>query len=196
MSEALGPWPSVAAVMAALNESGRPKAPTLPEATEFDRRRGQGLAEIHRMYLTELAMTRRLLTQVERQEADPAVLREAVGEMEVAKNLRAFGSLCGRNCQIVNAHHNIEEFDTFVRVEAGGHPEINAVVAKLREEHKVIHALLEQLYGAAVNLVEEPSQSHFQDAARIFDQFEAVLKSHFGYEEVELEEALGLFNAL
>ncbi|MCA0044359.1 hemerythrin domain-containing protein [Celeribacter litoreus] len=192
----LGPWQSVTEALGALHEAERPKAPKLEDATDMDRRQGRMLAEIHKMHLSELAMTRRLLTQIETGGAEPGALREALDEMAMTRNFRAFGNLCGRSCQIINGHHNIEEYDTFVRVEAGGHAGINAVVTKLRAEHKVIHALIEHLYSAAVDLVQDPTEEHYRMAVEKFEQFEAVVKSHFGYEEVELEEALGLFNAL
>lgn len=196
MSASLGPWQTVQDALSALQEAERPKAPSLPEATEADRRQGNTLAQIHAAHLSELVMTRSLLDQIRAGEADPARFAKAVDEMEMTRNARAFGNLCGRSCVILNGHHNIEEFDTFMRVEAGGRDGINRVVAKLREEHKVIHALIEQLYGAAVDLVNAPGQAAFDHAAVTFEQFEAVVKSHFGYEEVELEEALGLFNAI
>jgi DNA-directed RNA polymerase delta subunit len=39
----------------------------------------------------------------------------------------------------------------------------------------------------------EPSESEFADAKAIFSQLVEVVRSHFGYEERELEEAIGLF---
>lgn len=192
----IGPWTSVADAVSALDEVGRPKAPSLPGATDSDRRQGHHLAAIHKMHLSELAMTRRLLDQIEAGQESAASLAKAVQDMGMARNFQTFGNLCGRNCMVINGHHNIEEADTFMRVEAGQNAGINRVVTKLRAEHKVIHALLEQLYEAAVDAVEAPGTDTFDAARRVFEQFEAVVKSHFGYEEVELQEALGVFNAI
>ena len=191
-----GPWNNVRDALDALDEKGRPKAPPLPEATDRDRAVGGHLAAIHRAHLHELVTIRRLMGQIERGEAEPAALVKAVPEMEMTRNLATFGNLCGRACAILSGHHNIEEHDTFVRLEAGGNDAITAVVAKLRTEHEVVHALLEHLYGAAVELVQSPGRETFRTAKQVFEQLEAVIKSHFGYEETELEEALGVFGAL
>ena len=192
----MGPWDTVDDVMASLKEDSRPNAPKLPEVSEQDRRQGRQLAVIHRHHLQDIVVARRLLDQIEAGEALPSALAEAVPNMQMAENYRAFGNLCGRECMILNSHHNIEEQHTFVILEQAGHEGIGKVVAKLREEHKIVHALIEALYGAAVNLVEQPSDGHFAEARRVFDQLEAVVRSHFKYEETELEEALGVFDAL
>lgn len=192
----MGPWETVDEAMGSLKEAARPNAPKLPEATERDRQQGAQLKMIHRHHLQDIVVARRLLDQIETGEALPTALAEAVPNMQMAENYRAFGNLCGRECMILNSHHNIEEQHSFVILEQAGHEGIAKVVAKLREEHKVVHALIEALYSAAVNLVEEPSDGNFAQARKTFDQLEAVVRSHFKYEETELEEALGVYDAL
>lgn len=192
----LGPWETVNAAMAALKEEARPTAPEFPEANEQTAQAGRHLAAIHRMHLGELVRTRQLLEHIRKGKAAPALLVEAIPQMDMTQNMRTFGNLCGRNCMVVSGHHNIEEYDTFVRLEDGQNELLNIVVGKLREEHKVIHALLDQLYAAAVDLVQNPGEDSFATCANVFEQLEAVVKSHFGYEETELKDALGVFNAL
>ena len=67
------------------------------------------------------------------------------------------------------------------------------MVAKLRAEHEVVHELLMRLEAAATALVEEPSEARFAEAAAVFRKLEAVIRSHFGYEETELAEAIGYY---
>ena len=81
----------------------------------------------------------------------------------------------------------------FPTLEGQGNPVLGAVVARLRAEHEVVHELIERLYRAAVDLVERPSEDTFAAAAEVFDKLTEVVRSHFGYEEAELEEAIGLF---
>lgn len=97
---------------------------------------------------------------------------------------------------VLNMHHNIEEQDMFPRLENAGNTGIAAVVAKLREEHRVVHALIERLYDVAVTLVDAPSREAYAEVKSVFEQLEAVVRSHFKYEETELEEALGVFQAI
>ena len=80
----------------------------------------------------------------------------------------------------------------FPALEANGTDDIRCVVAKLREEHIVVHELLERLQEAAQALNCEPNEQSFSQAAEIFDKLEAVVRSHFGYEETELKDALGI----
>lgn len=190
-----GPWDTVGEALAALDEAGRPKAPPL-DVSDMERANGHHLAAIHRMHLGELSRVRRLMASIRTGEVPPQALAEAIPNMEMARNYQAFGNLCGRACMILNGHHNIEEYDMFPRVEAGGNASVNAVVRKLRDEHKIVHALIERLYAAAVALVRDADGGAFEEAEKVFDQFEAVVKSHFGYEERELEEAIGKFHAL
>ena len=60
----------------------------------------------------------------------------------------------------------------------------------------VDHALLERLYSDAVRLVQDPSGDAFDEAKATFESLERVVRSHFGYEEEELEEALGVYGGL
>jgi hypothetical protein len=191
-----GPWKTVDGALSALNEPARPKAPALKGGGAQARQDGKRLAAIHRMHLRDIVTARQLLQQIEATGTGATDLVRAIPNMSMTKNYRTFGNLCGRECMVLNMHHNIEEQDMFPRLERGGNAGISAVVAKLREEHRVVHALIERLYEAAVTLVEGPTPDAYTEARSVFAQLEAVVKSHFKYEETELEEALGLFGAI
>jgi len=190
----MGPWKNVDAVIKALNEPARPKAPEISKHRIRNPRNGLQLRAIHKHHLTDIARARSLLNQMEA--GGKADLAGHVAGMEITQNFQTFGNLCGRECMVLDAHHNIEEAHMFPNLEATGVKGVQTVVAKLRKEHKIVHRLIELLYDAAVDLVQDPNEAHFKAARALFDQLEAVVRSHFGYEETELEEALGTLDAI
>lgn len=171
----------------------RPRLPPLPGATEAHRRHGRRLAAIHRMYLADIARIGALIDHIDEGRATANVLATEVRNLDITQNYRMFGTLCGQECRVLGFHHDAEEHGIFPQLEAQGHSAISALVARLRTEHEVVHELLERLEGAATALMSEPSDASFNEARAVFRQLEAVIRSHFGYEETELEEALGLY---
>ena len=103
-----------------LDEAARPAAPRVPAATDTHRRQGRQLAAIHRHYLMEIAQIGAVLSRIEAGECPPDNLKRIVLSLDMAENFRAFGSLCGRECQILKFHHDIESADMFPRIEAAG----------------------------------------------------------------------------
>jgi len=190
----MGPWKNVDAVIEALDVPARPSAPKISPETIRNPRNGLQLRAIHKHHLSDIVHARKLLTQLEA--GEQADLAAHVAGMELTQNFRTFGNLCGRECMVLDAHHNIEEQHMFPSLEATGIAGVQTVVAKLRAEHKIVHRLIELLYDAAVNLVRTPNEAHFNAARALFDQLEAVVRSHFGYEETELQEALGTLDAI
>ncbi|WP_135503738.1 hemerythrin domain-containing protein [Roseovarius aestuariivivens] len=176
-----------------LNEAARPKAPPVPEATGQHRRQGRQLAAIHRHYLNEMAQIGAVLTKIEAGDAPPEHLKRIVLSLDMAENMRLFGSLCGRECQVLKFHHDIESGDMFPRIEASGAGRFKAIIAKLRAEHDVVHELIIRLGRAADALVDDPSQENFAQTATTFRKLEEIVRSHFGYEEDELAEAIGYY---
>lgn len=134
-----------------------------------------------------------VLVRIEARDASPKHLKQIVLSLDMAENFRAFGSLCGRECQVLKFHHDIEGADMFPRVEAAGGGMFREVVAKLKAEHEVVHELIIRLDRAADALAEDPSDENFVQAATIFRKLEEVVRSHFGYEETELAEAIGYY---
>ncbi len=171
----------------------RPKAPALPGVTEDHRRQGRKLAAIHRMHLMDMARIAAMLRRIEAGTAGPETLTEAVQGLDLTENMRSFGSLCGRECKVLNFHHDAEEFSMFPQLEAQQVEGLTALVARLRAEHEVVHELLHRLERAAMALMFETSEERFVEAQAIFWKLEEVIRSHFGYEETQLEEAIGVF---
>ena len=134
-----------------------------------------------------------VLDRIEAGEASGKDLTDAVTSAEFAQNVRQFGSLCGRECKVLNGHHDIEEFALFPELASKGNDALRAVVDRLKEEHKVVHELLVRLERAAMALMFEVDAEKFSEARAVFRQLETVVHSHFGYEETQLEEAIGVF---
>ena len=176
-----------------LDEAARPKAPKVQAATDMHRRQGRQLATIHRHHLMEMARIGAVLARIEAGDAPPENLRRIVLSLDMAENFRAFGSLCGRECQVLKLHHDIEGADMFPRIEAAGEGMFRGVVAKLLSEHEVVHELIVRLGRAADALVEDPQEANFNQAAATYRKLEAVVRSHFGYEETELAEVIGYY---
>ena len=57
----------------------------------------------------------------------------------------------------------------------------------------MVHELIIRLGHAAEALVEDPNEANFADAAATYRKLEAVVRSHFRYEETELAEAIGYY---
>lgn len=55
------------------------------------------------------------------------------------------------------------------------------------------HELIIRLGRAAEALAEDPRDANFVQAAATFRKLEEVVRSHFGYEETELAEAIGYY---
>lgn len=180
-------------VVTLLDDKTRPKAPKIDGVTEAERRRGRRLALIHELYLRELAGVRRAMEEVERGEATPEALTDAVRSMAMLDNYRRFGALCGRGCQALTVHHTIEDQMLFPSLENKDRG-LRKVIERLRAEHEVIHHLLEQLEEAARAAFEEPDSSTFNDLRAVYETLEPVVVSHFAYEQTELEEAIGYYN--
>ena len=181
---------------AELNEAARPKAPPIPQATDRHRRMGGRLRLIHDVHRQELKTIRGLLDRIKADGEGAGDLARAIETMGMARNLQLFGALCGRECSHLQFHHDIEEGHTFPIMEARGSKGLRVVIAKLREEHEVVHALIAALHERAGALLDEPSLSSFAAVREALDRIEEVVHSHFGYEERELEEALGVHEAL
>ncbi|MEM9710370.1 MAG: hemerythrin domain-containing protein [Pseudomonadota bacterium] len=176
-----------------LNEAGRPKAPPVPGARSHHRAMGGQLAAIHASYLHQIARVAAVLERIEAGDAPPEHLHQIVLSLDMAQNFRAFGSLCGEQCTMLKMHHDIEQASMFPRIEEAGGGIFIEIVAKLRAEHEVVHELLVRLERAAMTLIYDQTDENFAAAAEIFRKLEAVIRSHFGYEETELAEAIGYY---
>ena len=174
-----------------LDDSTRPKAPKIEGLSPMQMWQGKRLALIHKMHLEEMDNTRRIMRQIEAGHARLADLGDAVSSLNMAESYRAFGTLCGRECQLLTFHHMAEDQAVFPVLDRQGSEGLGKVVERLRAEHEVIHALLEDLQAAAQTAVDRADAHSFANLKETFATFDRTVRSHFGYEEVELEQALG-----
>lgn len=171
----------------------RPKMVPIPGATDAHRRKGRQLAMIHAHYLQEVARADAVLRRIRAGDAPPEELQGIILHSDMRRNFAAAGTVCGHQCAMLKMHHDIEEAHMFPGLEAPAHAVLNTVVARLKDEHKIIHELLNRLSDAAEALAQDPSPAHFDTAERTFQTLRTAISSHFGYEEEELAEAIGLY---
>ena len=174
-----------------LDDSTRPKAPKIGGLTPAQRARGKRLALFHRMHLQQLAQVRGVLDKVEAGEAEAAAIGAAVSSLDMASNYKLFGNLCGRECEVLTFHHTAEDQALFPVLQARGTEGLRKVVDRLQAEHLVVHQLIEDLETAATRVIRQPDAAGFADLKARFRTLDKVVRSHFGYEETELEDALG-----
>jgi iron-sulfur cluster repair protein YtfE (RIC family) len=176
-----------------LDDTTRPKAPKIEGITPDQRRMGKRLAIFHRMHLQQLQEVADALQRVEEGEEALARLSGAISEMQMATNYRHFGNLCGQECQILTFHHTAEDQYIFPRLHQSASDGLKKVIARLREEHLVIHQALKELEARAQAAMQKPGAETFAALRGTFLRLDKLVQSHFGYEETELEEALGYF---
>jgi hypothetical protein len=176
-----------------LDDDTRPKAPRIEGVTEAQRWHGKRLAQIHEMHLHQMTYVRHVMEHIEAGEEGAEALGEAIGGLQMRNNYRAFGNLCGQECQMLTFHHTAEDEYIFPALMEGGEG-LRKVVERLGAEHDVIHQLLEEFETRVAALIADPSPDTFARVKEAFETLEKVVKSHFGYEQTELEEALGFMN--
>jgi iron-sulfur cluster repair protein YtfE (RIC family) len=179
-----------------LNDETRPKAPPIPGATMADRTAGRRLALIHDMHLEALDETMDMMRQVEAGEARIEEFAEHLDTLEMTKNYAKFGNLYGRECKFSDFHHTAEDTTIFPVIYANGSDGMRRVIARLAEEHVVIHELLVKLAGHVAAIRARPGPETFSEAKATLLVLDQVVRSHFGYEQNQLEEAIGYYNAM
>lgn len=174
------------------DEAARPRAPAFT-LSPFQELNGRGLAAIHRWYLRDLSAIAALMGDIRAGLKQPGELAPAVRGMPMAQNLRLFGTACGASCQAITTHHQIEDFHLYPRLEAEENEGLNAVLARLRQEHRGLEHLIEVLAEAADALATDPSPARFDVCAQGFAALDRAVRSHFRYEEDEIGPALGYY---
>lgn len=172
------------------DDAARPKSPDYPGLSPSQRAHGRRLALIHDMYRNEMAAVAGLLAEIREGRSDGATLAPAIEGMELARNLSLFGNVCGRECAMLQNHHDIEEQWMFPALAEKAEPALQKVIDRLIAEHRVIHALIGDLRDAAIALGRDGGGTLFDDCARAFEALDRAIRSHFGYEETELAGAL------
>ncbi len=175
------------------DDATRPHAPKIDGVTDPQRRRGQHLAAIHRMHLRELSRVDHAMEQVFAGNGSAETLIATISSMQMVGNMRQFGTLCGAACELLNAHHSIEDHWLFpaLKSKTSG---LTKVVERLAYEHTFIHQMITHLEAAAHALLKNASTENAKLLRSEFLQLETFVKSHFGYEQTELEEAIGFYN--
>ncbi|WP_404405802.1 hemerythrin domain-containing protein [Pelagibacterium halotolerans] len=175
-----------------LDDATRPRAPKLENLTSAQRRPGMHLKMIHDHLRQNVTTLRQVVKDTAKGRMSAAEVEKAIDSLEMVSNYRQFGNLCGQHCQIVHAHHSIEDAHIFPALSEKGEA-WKKVTDRLMEEHKVVHELLVRLVDALNALAQNPSQENFEAASEINDALGRVLLSHLGYEEESIGDALGYF---
>ena len=173
-----------------LDGSKRPKAPKFDGVTPQQRKHGLRLRWFHDMHRAQLNEVMQTMAHIE---GDASVLAEQVSALKLRENIRRFGNLCGQECQMLTGHHGIEDAYIFPQLHDAGNDGLKKVVARLAAEHLVIHDLIEEMDRAAEAAVHSPGPESFTALKAALTTLNKIVLSHFGYEETELADALGIF---
>jgi len=177
--------------IALLDDATRPNAPPIPGATDAQRAHGRRLGLYHRFHLDEIPGVRRALDRFLSGLGTAGDVADSVATMTMIENYRNFGNLCGRQCQLLEMHHTIEDQSLFPRLRRN--EGLRPVLDRLSAEHVTIHALSERLQTASRAIALDPAAEAVASLVEIFQAFARTVASHFGYEERQLEEALGFY---
>lgn len=177
-----------------LDDSTRPKAPKIEGVTPRQRAHGKRLAIIHDLHLQQMAQVRQVMERIAAGEEGIEQLGPVLSSMQMTMNYRTFGNLCGRECQALTFHHTSEDQIIFPTLQQGSDG-LGKVLKRLKAEHLVIHQLIEQMEARAIEAIDAPGPETFSRLREAFETLERIVKSHFGYEQEELEEAIGYWNA-
>lgn len=176
-----------------LDDNTRPEGPRFENLTPAQRLPGRHLAMIHDHFRQNMQVLRELMQQATGGEISAEELKQRADTMPLLENYRRFGALCGQHCQIIEMHHSIEDQALFPELKSKSDA-LRKVVERLMAEHEIVHELLLRLINALTLLVRAPSTENFAAATEIYETLERVLLSHFGYEEEEIGDALGVYD--
>ena len=181
------------ATITLLDDKTRPKAPKLEGTLPHHLHSGQQLKMIHRYHLMQLSQVRRALDEIETGTDKQAELSEKISNLHMQKTMRQFGNLCGQECEMLTAHHNIESHMLFPVLHERGNDGIKKVVERLVAEHEIIHHYLQELEFRNMANYQNPTPASFKALRETFLVLEKIIHSHFKYEETELETAIGFY---
>ena len=172
------------------DEAARPQRPAPPDVAAYTpggRAASRQLIHVHDMLRNELATIRDLIAQVRDGQMSAGVARSQLNEMTMRQNSWTMGAYCQSYCRVVTQHHWAEDAAVFPHLRAR-EPGLGPVLDRLREEHGIIHEVLDSVDRALVAFVAQPGDvTELQEAA---DQLTDTLLSHLAYEERQLLEPL------
>lgn len=134
----------------------------------------------------------KLIDRAAKGEVTPEQATAEAQALPLNENYRRFGALCGQHCQIIHAHHSIEDAHMFPEVAAKTQA-WNKVIDRLTDEHKIVHELLVRLINAINTLASTNAPADFANARILYEALEKLLLSHFSYEENSIGPALDHF---
>lgn len=178
--------------IAFLDDATRPTVPKLVGLRDDQREAGEHLKQVHDHLRDNMRTIRALIQRAADGLATPAEVAAQTGDLTIVTNFRRFGNLCGQHCQIVNAHHSIEDAHLFPALAARSE-RYARVTERLAAEHVVVHELLLRQIDTLNALATTPTAATFVDAREVYDALERVLASHLRYEEEQIGDALGYF---
>lgn len=162
--------------------------------TPAQRMHGRHLAWIHELHLRQIGQVEALIALIDNGLAKQQEAADAMAALDMSRNYKAFGGLCYQECQFLDFHHTSEDEAIFPALRRGN-AGLDAVLDRLAGEHVAIHGWIERLLDAAVAFADRPDPARYEQLRATFQTLAGLVKSHFGYEQGELEEALGLFGA-
>ena len=158
-----------------------------PTYTDQGRLIAHHLIEVHDHLRTELTKIRDLIGQVKDGALTAQGARDEIGELTLRQNDWVMGAYCASYCRTVATHHSMEDDSVFpyLRRSDGG---LRPVIDRLEAEHRVIHAVLEEIDAALVAFMGHPDD--FSDVDAAIDSLTDTLLSHLSWEEHQLVEPL------
>ncbi len=171
-----------------LDNTKRPKAPKIENLSPAQRRQGRRLSLFHNMHREQLREVESAMVQI-----DDALLTK-ISDLDMRHNFKVFGNMCGQECQMLSGHHGIEDQAVFPVLHEAGDAGLKKVVERLMAEHLVVHELIEELEALAMIAIQNPTPKNHTKLRQSFTELNICVQSHFGYEEAELEDALGVID--
>lgn len=171
-----------------LDNSKRPKAPKIENLTPAQRHQGRRLSLYHNMHRQQLREVASAMVQI-----DDSLLMK-ISALDMRHNFKVFGNMCGAECQMLSGHHGIEDQAIFPLLHEAGDAGLKKVVERLRAEHLVVHELIEELAAQAHEAIKNPTTESYTQLKSTFTELNTCVQSHFGYEETELADALGVID--
>ncbi|OYO14542.1 5,10-methylene tetrahydromethanopterin reductase [Enemella evansiae] len=174
------------------DEATRPTRPAEDQSGFTDAQLAvpQHLIDMHDGLRAELAQVRDIVDQVRTGHLSVGQARSVINTMTMRQNNWTLGAFCESYCRIVTGHHTLEDRSIFPHLRHS-EPDLAPVLDRLKEEHEVIHEVLDALDRALVGLVDvEGYGAKGRDALdRLGEQIDLLtdtLLSHLAYEEREL----------
>ncbi|HEY5053676.1 MAG TPA: hemerythrin domain-containing protein [Solirubrobacterales bacterium] len=173
------------------DESTRPSGPAPDPERHYSPEElaaGRHLIDVHDGLRAELDRLRSAVEEVAAGAADPVALRSFFNRMTIRQNNWTLGAFCQSYCRAVTGHHSLEDQSVFPYL-GQADSRLDAVLARLGEEHEAIGDILERIDQALVALVasEPEAMARVREAV---DLITDAMASHFSYEERELVEPL------